>query len=161
MKINKALIHSVHLLWCFRCCSIILQAAQADDIVLFLVQKETAEQVQDTLRTKAQSASHFNTEVAVNNQIQGSVPVEVLHILVQDLYKSLLLLPNFSDVDFRKFATSNSHSLSHELLSLRKTLQTFLELLIADKKLMQLWQLSGGVAQQRTKLHLATLQKMP
>jgi len=158
MEIDKALIHSVHLLWCFRCCSVILQAAQADDVVLFLVQKETAEQVQHTLRTKAQSVSHSNSAVVI--QVKGSVPVEVLHILVQNLYKSLLLLPNFSDVDFREFATSNSHSLSNELLPLRKTLQTFLELLIADKKLMELWQLSGGVAQQRTKLHLATLEKM-
>ena len=65
MEIDKALVHSMHLLWCFRCCSIILQAAQTDDIVLFLVQKETAQQVEHTMRTKTPSVSHPNSEAAV------------------------------------------------------------------------------------------------
>ena len=44
MKVDKAFVYSVDLLMCLSCSSIVLQTAEPNNIVFFLVQEKTASQ---------------------------------------------------------------------------------------------------------------------
>lgn len=96
VKVDKAFVHSVNLLRCLSRGCIILQAAEPNDIIFFLVQEKTTSQRQSELKSIAGAIASSDKEF--NKQSNCELPVELLDVLVQHLHKSFFLLPKLSDI---------------------------------------------------------------